>query len=91
MHSGISDTSPSAEHMQIDLLRQAGMARRVGLAADMTSVAIEGARMALRRRYPDADEREIGLLFVEHHYGAALAERLRAALLLQEEGDGIVS
>jgi hypothetical protein len=47
--------------------------------------------MALRRRYPDADEREIGLLFVEHHCGAALAERLRAALLPQEDGDGIVS
>lgn len=79
MLSGISDTSPAAEQVQLALLRQAGMACRVDLAAELTSFAIEAAYTALRRRYPDASALEIKLLFVEQHYGLTLANRLRAA------------
>ena len=79
MPSSISDTNPAAEQVQIALLRQAGMARRVELAAELTSFAIEAAYTALRRRYPDASALEIKLLFVEQHYGLTLANRLRAA------------
>jgi hypothetical protein len=81
MQSGISDTNPEAEQVQIALLRQAGMARRVELAAELTSFAIEGAYTALRCRYPEASALEIDLLFVEQQYGLALADRLRAALM----------
>ena len=48
--SGICDTTPAAEQVQIALLRQAGMARRVELAADLTSFAIEAAYRARRHR-----------------------------------------
>lgn len=78
-----SDTSPAAERVQIELLRQAGMARRVDLAADMTHFALEGARCALRRRHPEASEIEIALLLAEQHYGSMLAQQLRAALAPQ--------
>jgi hypothetical protein len=37
MQSGISGANPEAEQVQIALLRQAGMARRVELAAELTS------------------------------------------------------
>jgi hypothetical protein len=57
------------------------MARRVDLAAGLTSIAIERAYTALRRRYPEASALEIDLLFVEQQYGLALAHRLRAALV----------
>jgi len=81
MSSEISDTNQAAEQVQLALLRQAGMARRVDLAADLTNFAIEGAYTALRRRYPEASALEIKLLFVEQQYGLALANRLRAALM----------
>jgi hypothetical protein len=80
MASGISDTNPAAAQVQIALLRQAGMARRVELAAEMTSFAIDAAYTAVRRRYPAANALEINLLFVEQQYGLALANRLRATL-----------
>lgn len=83
MPSSISDTNPAAEQVQIALLRQAGMARRVELAAELTSFAIEAAYTALRRRYPEANALEIKLLFAEQQYGLALANRLRAALMPQ--------
>ena len=91
MSSGLNDTKPSAEQVQIELLRQAGMVRRLELAGEMTRFAIDGARAALRRRYPEASELEISLLFVEYNYGLALATRLRAALMPQAEVDGTVS
>lgn len=81
MRSGLTDTSPAAEQVQIELLRQAGLVRRVDLAVAMTNGAIEAAYAALHRRHPEANELEIRLLFVELHYGLALATRLRAALI----------
>ena len=83
MVSSISDTNLAAEQVQIALLRQAGMARRVELAAELTSFAIEAAYRALRRRYPEASALEIKLMFAEQQYGPALANRLRAALMPQ--------
>jgi hypothetical protein len=91
MLPGTSDTRQAAEQVQIALLRQAGMMRRVDLAAEMTSFAIDGAYTALRRRHPAAGELEIGLLFAEQQHGLALATRLRAALVPQAGDDGIVS
>jgi hypothetical protein len=90
MPSGISDTNHAAEQVQIALLRQAGTARRVDLAAEMTSFAIDGAFAALRRRYPQANEWEIRLLFAEQQYGAELAQRLRAILAPQGGEYGLV-
>jgi len=87
MPSGISDTNPRVEEIQIALLRQAGMVRRVDLAAEMTSFAMAGVFTALRRRYPAADEWEIRLLFVELQYGADLAQRVRASCTPQAGGE----
>ncbi len=90
MPSGISDTNQAAEQVQIALLRQAGTARRIDLAAEMTSFALDGAFTALRRRYPQADEWEIRLIFVEQQYGAELAQRVRAVLAPQVGAHGLV-
>ncbi|NCC34309.1 MAG: hypothetical protein EOM24_20200 [Chloroflexia bacterium] len=90
MPSGVSDTSQTAEHVQMTLLRQAGTARRVDLAVEMTSFALDGAFTALRRRYPQADGWEIRLIFVEQQYGAELAQRVRTALMPQGGEYGLV-
>ena len=68
--------------MQIALLCQAGIARRVDPAAELTSFAIEATYTALRRRYPEASALDLRLWFVEYQYGPVLAHRLRAALML---------
>ena len=91
MSSGLSDTTPAAEQVQIELLRKAGIVRRIELAADLTSFAIEGAFMALRRRYPEATEVELRLLFAEQQYGPALAARVRAVLTPRAGGRDFVS
>jgi hypothetical protein len=85
-----TDTSRAAEYVQIALLRQAGMARRVDLAAEMTQFAIDGACGALRRRYPEASEIDIPVRFVEQHYGSALSAHVRLALTAQADAHDLI-
>jgi len=80
MRTQSSDTSPEAERVQIDLLRKAGVARRIELTFSLTQSAIELSRQGMRRRYPYASEKELDLLFVELNYGKELADCVRMAL-----------
>jgi len=75
-----SDTSPEAEKVQIELLREATNAQRLALALSMTDLAIRLARRAIARANPGLTRRELDLKFVEIHYGNDLAERVREYL-----------
>ena len=65
---------------QIELLRQASTAQRFARVRSMSQSAVQLARRAIRRTMPEASEQEVLLAFVALHYGAELAERLRAYL-----------
>lgn len=80
MRTQSSDTSPEAERVQIELLRKAGVARRIELTFSLTQGAIELSRQGMRRRYPHASEEELDLLFVELNYGKELANCVRTTL-----------
>ncbi len=75
-----SDTSQMAEQVQIALFREASAARRFALARSLSATMIELARCAIQRRFPEASDEEVNLIFVAHHYGQDLADRLRADL-----------
>lgn len=75
-----TDTSPSAEAVQLELLRRAGTARRLALTLSLSSSAIRSSRRAIARRHPELDERDLLLRWAELHYGADLAARVRAYL-----------
>ena len=70
------DTSPDAERVQVALIRQASVARRLHIALRLSATVISSARRALARARPQASARERDLRFVELHYGAALAKEL---------------
>ncbi len=72
-----ADTDPGAESIQLSLLGQASPARRFALTRSLSRTAIQLSRRAIARANPDLSERELDLLFVAHHYGAALADALR--------------
>ncbi len=81
---GCLDTSSEAARVQIDLLRQAGPARRFHLACSLSDTCLWLARRALRRSMPDAAEREVQLAFVSLWYGEDLAQRVRRYLEQRE-------
>lgn len=75
--NGDNDTTPDADRVQRELLRRAGPARRATMASDLTNQAIERARAGIARAHPELSLLEQRLLFVEVHYGAALATQVR--------------
>jgi hypothetical protein len=90
MASDINDTTLGATRIQIQLLRQAGVMRRVAMAEEMTAFALESARMAMQRRHPQASAQEIAFRLCEQRYGTHLAAKVRAAWLAREHTHDIV-
>jgi hypothetical protein len=75
-----ADTDPEAERVQLELLRRTGPTRRAQMALRLSAAVIDLARGAIRRSAPDWSEEEVGLRFVELHYGRELAAGLRRDL-----------
>lgn len=65
---------------QLELLRAAGPARRAGLALRLSATLIDASRRTIARLHPELDDEGVRLLWVEHHYGPALAARVRPHL-----------
>lgn len=74
------DTSPEAERVQIELFRKAPAGKHFAIMAAWSQLLVEANKESIRRQYPGADEKEIGLIFVARHYGQSLANKLRATL-----------
>ena len=75
----VSDTAPTILLRQVELVRQATVARRFQSARSLTRTVTALSRRALRRRNPDATEAELDRAFAELHYGTDLVERLMGA------------
>jgi len=81
----VNDTHPRAAEVQIELLRRATVARRFQLARALSEWTIQLSRRGLCETMPGASELEVGLRFVELHYGPALAARVAAYLAKRSE------
>lgn len=77
---GLGDTDPETERVHLELLRSAGPARRIRLALSLSRSVIGLSRDGLARRLAGVPPESVGLRFVALHYGADLAEELRAYL-----------
>ena len=75
------NTSPQAEEVWINLLRQASVARRFALMSNLSAAVIRLSRKALRDARPGASDDELAVEFVRLNYGDAVADGLAAGLL----------
>ena len=82
----MNDTSLKAEQVQINLLRAAGVARRVELVRSVSGSVIDMSRRAIARRHPDWSEVEVKVEFVKLNYGEAIADRVRQRIGLNAYG-----
>lgn len=73
----LSDTSPDARRVQIELLRRLTPAQRVSMMRSLSATAIGLSRRALARTNPGLDGHELNLLFIEMNYGKELADGVR--------------
>ncbi len=77
MLSQSPDTAPKAEKVQINLIRQAGVSRRISIVRSLSQTIIYLSRRSIQRTNPSLSEHQVNIAFVEKHYGEKLAERLR--------------
>lgn len=75
-----TDTHPDAEAVQLELIRQMSPEKRVGKAIALSGQVIRMAKAAIRRQFPQYTEEEVGIKFIEVHYGEALASAVEAHL-----------
>ncbi len=78
--SGARDTRPEAAAVHRDLLQRASPTKRASLALSLSQSVCGLARRAIAAREPALSGEEVGLRFVELHYGAALARAVREDL-----------
>lgn len=69
-----SDTSPEMERLQISLIREASISRRISKARSLSTTVISLSKRAIKRAHPNFSQRELDLAFLEHHYGYELSE-----------------
>jgi hypothetical protein len=80
MRTQSPDTSPEAERVQIELIRQASTIKLFGLVRSLTQTLLGASRRNLRKLHPELSKDELDLLFIELNYGKELSERVRAYL-----------
>jgi hypothetical protein len=73
----MSDTHPDAEKVQIELMRQASVVDRVAITRSLTNLSVRMARQAIAEAHPAFSPREVGLFWMELHYGKTLADEFR--------------
>ena len=73
-----NDTSPEAEQVLLQLMREKTPAERVQMAMNLTAQVREASRRAIARALPEVSPREIEYRFIELHYGKELADGVRA-------------
>jgi hypothetical protein len=76
MRTQSPDTSPEAERVLIELLRQAPAWRRLQLADHMSSTARSLTMAGLRARHPGASDVELRRRFADIHLGPELASKI---------------
>jgi len=81
MERGLSDTDPETERVHLELLRRASPGRRLRLALSLSRTVMILSRDGLARRTREGSPDEVGLRFVALHYGAELADAVRADLV----------
>jgi hypothetical protein len=82
-----TDTAPEAEAVQVALLRQASVARRVRLAQSLSRTAIELSRRAIRTSQAAGGRPGALDAFVRLVYGASIAAPLRDRALPHGESE----
>lgn len=73
----LSDTSPDAERMQIELLRKAGPKGRFKKMASLSHSVMVLSKRAIARQYPDLSAREHALMFISLHFGEEMEKNVR--------------
>ncbi len=77
-HPYTNDTSPEAAAVHLELLRKMPPSQRLNQALALSCEVMRLSKQAIRRRHPEFSEDEVRIKFIEMHYGAELAQSVKA-------------
>ncbi|MGH2518087.1 MAG: hypothetical protein ACRDHP_20785 [Ktedonobacterales bacterium] len=80
MRTQSPDTSPEAERVQIELLRQVDHARRLGIMASLNETVWRLSWRGIQQANPEADDAEVGLISLALNYGQDVADQVRLCM-----------
>ena len=80
MNPYTTDTSPEAEAVQLELIRQMTPQQCLDMSIRMTNRLIRECKNAIRREHPEWNEQEVGLAFIRQNYGEELYLAVKAYL-----------
>jgi hypothetical protein len=72
-----TDTSPEAEAIQLDLLRQMTPEQRILKMCSLSQSVKKMAFDAIRRQHPEYSAEDVRLAFIELNFGKSLADDVR--------------
>lgn len=79
--AALSDTSPEAGEVLLQLLRKAPPWRKLEMVSDLNRTLRELVLSELGERYPDKSDEELRFLLAERLYGAEVARAIEKARL----------
>jgi hypothetical protein len=65
----VSDTTPRAAAIHLQMYREAGTSRRARIAAELSDAIRETAIAGIRRRHPEYSEHDVATAFLRLVYG----------------------
>ena len=77
MKTQLSDTDTKIEKIQISLIRESKISKRISLLNSLSQTVINLSRKAIERANPGISEKELNYKFVKYHYGDDIAKRLK--------------
>jgi hypothetical protein len=73
----LTDTTPDAERVLVELMRQASVTKRISITRSLTNLAVRMSRQAIAEAHPEYGPLEVKLYWMELHYGKPLADEFR--------------
>ncbi len=65
----LTDTTPEAAELHLQLLRRVSSSARVKIAGELSDAVRETTLAGIRRRHPEFTEQDVGLSFLALIYG----------------------
>lgn len=87
MKTQSSDTNPKVEKKLIELIRQQSISQRLSRTKSLTTFTLNLSRRAIARANPLKSKLELDLLFVQHHYGSELADKVKIYIQKKENNE----
>ena len=86
MRTRSADTTPEAEQVLINLLRKKSISEKLKSVLSLSALSFQLSKRIIKRANPEKSKIELDMIFLELHYGKAIADKVKYFLNNQDNG-----